>query len=94
MFENALRARLLRRVTLARNTFGADDHHFARLHIAQVHGVDQIESAGFRGENVGRMAAGNFELAHRQWTEAAGVAGYNDAIFREEHQRERAFQLE
>ena len=39
-------------------------------------------------------AALQFHLAHRQRTESVRIAGDDDAVFREKHQRKRAFQLQ
>ena len=56
MLKDALRTLLVsRRITLAGHAFGPNDHHFAGLHVAHVDGVDQIECAGFRSENVGQL---------------------------------------
>ena len=55
VLEDALRARLFGSVAFAGDAFGPDDHHLAGLHIVEVDGVDQIERAGFRGEDVGRV---------------------------------------
>ena len=74
--------------------FGPDDHHLARLHVVQVHGVDQIEGAGLGREHVALAAAGNFHLAHGQRPEAMRIARHDDAVLRQEHQRKRAFQLQ
>ena len=94
MLEDALRARLLGSVALARHAFGPDDHHLAGLDIVQVDGADQVEGAGLGSEHVALAAAGQFHLAHRQRAEAVRIARHDDAVLRQEHQRERAFELQ
>ncbi len=86
MLENALRARLLGGVALARHTLGADDHHLARLHFIQIHRAHQVESAGFRREYVRDAAAGKFHLPRGQWPETVRIARHDDAVFGQKDQ--------
>ncbi len=94
VFEDTLRARLLRSVALARDAFGPDDHHLAGIDFVQVDRADQVEGAGLGGEDVALAAAGDFHFAHRQRAEAVRIARHDDAVLGEEHQGERAFQLQ
>src|ERR1035441_6706606 len=56
MFKDALGTRLLRGVALAGQAFGADDHHLAGVDIVQIDRADQVEGAGFGGEDVALAA--------------------------------------
>ena len=94
MLEDALRKRPVRRVTLAGDAFRSHDHHLAGLHIAHIDGIDQIERAGFRGENVRRSAAAEFQLPHRERPEPLRIARHDDPVLRQKDQRKRAFQLQ
>ena len=94
VLKHTLGALLLRRIALARHPFRADFHHFARFHVVQVDGADQVEGAGFGGEHVAFAAAGDFHFAHRERAEAVRIARHQDAILRQQHQRESAFHLQ
>ncbi len=94
VFEHAMRMRADRSIALPRHSVLAHDHHLARLHIAQVDGVDQIERAGLGGEYVADRAARQFHLPECQRPESVRIARDNDAVFRQKHQRKRAFQLQ
>ena len=87
-------ARLLERggVEARVNAFGADDDHLAGADVALVVGADEVEGAGFAGEDDGLGAAvGGRDAAHAERTEAAGIAGGEDAVGGGHDQRERAF---
>ncbi len=73
--------------------FGTDAHHFARFDIVHVIGVDQIERAGFRCEDVG-LAVFRLHLTERQRPEAVRIARHDHAVARQKHQRKRAFELQ
>jgi hypothetical protein len=60
----------------------------------QVDGADQVEGAGFGREHVALASAGEFHLAHGERAETMRVAGHDDAVLRQEHQRKCAFQLQ
>ena len=94
MLEDALRARLLGSPALARHALGADEDHLAGLDIVQVDGADQVEGAGFGGEDVALASAGDFHLAHGERAEAVRVARDDDAVLGEEDEREGAFELQ
>ena len=95
VLEHAVRVIAHRSVALARRCpCGLDDHHLARLHVAQVHRVDQVESAGFRREHVADAAAGQLHLPEGERTEAVRIARHQDPVLGQKHQRKRAFQLQ
>ena len=73
---------------------GPTHDHLAGLHVVQVHRADQVEGAGFGGEDVALAAARDFHFAHRERPEAVRVARHDDAVLRQEDQRERAFELQ
>ncbi len=74
VLKHTLRALLLRRVTLPRHPLRADFHHFARFHVVQIDGANQVEGAGLGSEHVAFAAAGNFHLAHRHGAKAVRIA--------------------
>src|SRR6059036_76761 len=51
-----------------------DADHFAGLDFAEVLRVEEIEGAGFAGDEPGRVAAGRREFAESERAEAAGIA--------------------
>ncbi|KAM3334101.1 hypothetical protein ACQJBY_028883 [Aegilops geniculata] len=57
--------------------------HLPRLHLALVHGVDEVERAGLRREHDGAVGA----AAHDQRAEAERVAHGEELVGREEEQR-------
>ena len=89
-----MRVRAHRSIALPRHPVLADDHHLARLDIAQVNRVDQIERASFRCKHVTHRAARQFHLPERQRPESMRIARDDDAVFGQKHQRKRAFQLQ
>ncbi len=94
MLEDAARLRLLRGVEARMHAFGSNDDQFARLDLALVDGADQVEGAGFGGEDdgVGAMRRLSGNAAHHQRTEAARIARGKDAVGRQHDQRKCAFQ--
>src|SRR5271165_4362410 len=94
MLENALRNRLRRRESFAGHAFGADAYHLARLDIADVCSVDQIESTGFGSKYLSHPPIRLHQLTQGQRPESVRIAGYNDAVLREKHERKRALELQ
>src|SRR5579863_3387276 len=95
MLEYTVRRLFLRGgVELSRHAFGTDDDHLTRKHIAFIRCADQIESTRFRCEDGTDVAARQIEAAHRERPKAVRIARYDDAIFGQEHERERAFYLQ
>ena len=93
MFENAARLRGRGRVEARADAFGANDDQFAGLDVAVVDSADQIESAGFRGENnrLAPFAGPSRDVAHGEGTESTRIAGSEDAVAGDHHQRKGAF---
>ena len=65
-----------------------DDHHLARLDVAEEGRADHVESDGF-GREDRRLA----ELAHDQWANAQRVAAGEQAVLGQDEQRVGAFDL-
>ena len=71
-----------------------DHHQLARLHVALVLRMQQVEGAGLGGEDKGvRSAVHAGDPAHRQRPEAMRIARGEDAVARHHHDRERALHL-
>ncbi len=81
-----------RRIKARVHAFGSNDDQLTGLDLALVDGADEIEGAGFGGEDdgVGAMCGLAGNASHHQRPEAARIAGGEDAVGREHHQRERA----
>ena len=83
VFKNAERALLVRGKRLdAGQPFFVDDDDFARLHVADEFGVNQIERGGLAGKHirtVGRAADG-------QRTETVRIAHADQFLFRHDDQ--------
>ncbi len=88
VLEDAVGRRRRRERVVRLLAVGSDDEHLARLDVADPLGVDQIERAGLRTDDV-RVA----EPAERQRPEPMRIAHGNQVIFRQEHQRKRALRL-
>src|SRR5438046_3075860 len=73
VLEHAKRRLFLRERRLGANSLVADDHHLARLHLADIFGVDEIECAGLRRQDVGAV-----ELAENERAKAKGIAHPDD----------------
>src|SRR6266571_331882 len=82
VFEDALRHRLRRERMVRADPRRADHHHLARLDVADERGVDQVEGARLRAEDV-RLP----ETSQRQRPEAARVAHADDPVPGDEDQR-------
>ena len=63
-----------------------NDHDLARFHFADVFGLNQVQCATLRGEDVGAVL-----LADAERPEAVGIAKAEDLALAHEHDRERAF---
>src|SRR5438132_8876711 len=74
MFENTLLMRLGRREMNGLDAGFGNAHHFAGRNFADVFRVEEIESAGFAGDDPGFFALRRDELAKIEWTEAARIA--------------------
>jgi hypothetical protein len=94
VLEDAVRLVPDRSVALARHALRADDDHLTRLDVAQVDRANQIEGARFRSEHVAHAPAGKLHLTEGERAKAVRVASDDDAVVREKHQRECAFQLQ
>src|SRR5688572_17931753 len=68
---------------------GADDQQLTGFDIAHVGGADQVERAGFRGDRPTAVT----NAAKRERPEAVGVARRNQAVFRDQREREGAGDL-
>ena len=88
VFEDALRHRFRRERTVRLHPGRADHHHLARLDVADERGVDQVEGARLRAEDL-RLS----EAAQRQRPEAPRVAHADDPIPGDENQRVGALHL-
>ena len=92
MLEDA--ARLVRRRVLARGYAVPGDHHqLTRQHVALEFCTQQIEGAGFRGEDYGVGSVGIGDATHRERPESVRIAGRKDAIARHHDDREGALDL-
>src|SRR5260370_16459543 len=81
VLENALLERLFWREVNGLDAGFGDAYHFAGFDLADVLGVEQIESASFRGNEPGIEAAGGSEFAENERTEAARMAHGVDSVF-------------
>src|SRR5260370_37827953 len=93
VLENALLERLFWREVNGLDAGFGDAYHFAGFDLADVLGVEQIESASFRGNEPGIEAAGGSEFAENERTEAARIAHGVEFVFCEDEKRVRAFDL-
>ena len=83
MLENALLVLFFGREMDGFDARLGDAQHFAGLDFADVLRVEQIEGAGFRGDQPGGKAAGSGELAENERTEAARIADRIKLVLRE-----------
>ena len=65
-----------------------DHHHLARLDVAHIFGADDVEGAGFGGEDQRAV-----QLAHHQRAHAIGIAHADQLLGGERHQRIGALHL-
>ena len=93
MLEHAMGEVARRGPALAGHALGTDDHHLTGLDVVQICRANQIERAGLGREHIGGVTTG-FHLAQREWPESVRVAGDDDAILRQKHQRKCAFELQ
>src|SRR5258706_11888677 len=87
MLKNTLLERFLRREMDGLESRLGDAQHFAGLDFAEVLRVEQIECAGFAGDDPGGFATGRGEFSEIQRAEAAWVAHGVKFIGSEDHQR-------
>ena len=88
VLEDAVRRRRRRERMERLLALRPDDEHLARLDVANPLGVDEIERARLGADDVGVA-----EPAERQRPEAVRIAHGNQAILRQQHERERALRL-
>src|SRR5260370_22892116 len=93
VLETALLERLFVREVNGIDAGFGDAYHFAGCDLADVLGVEQIQSASFRGNEPGIEAAGGSEFAENERTEAARIAHGVEFVFCEDEKRVRAFDL-
>src|SRR5260370_1627239 len=93
VLENALLERLFWREVNGLDAGFGDAYHFAGFDVADVLGVEQIESGSFRGNEPGIEAAGGSEFAENERTEAARIAHGVEFVFCEDEKRVRGFDL-
>src|SRR5579864_2484921 len=82
----------LRSEVARESAFRTDDDHLSGLDVTLIDGADEIERAGFRGEDncvAGGTAVGN--ASHGKRTKAARIANGKDAVARHHDERKRAF---
>src|SRR5215472_4641527 len=79
--------------SLASHALRTDADHFAGFDIIDVLGVDQIEGAGLRREDISLAAVG-LHFAKRQGPESVWIACHDDAIASQEDERKCTFQLQ
>src|SRR5260370_26184085 len=91
VLENALLERLFWREVNGLDAGFGDAYHFAGFDLADVLGVEQIESASFRGNEPGIEAAGGSEFAENERTEAARIAHGVEFVLGEDQKRVGAF---
>ena len=78
VFEDAHRMFLRRQRMRRTQTVFVDHDHFARLNVANIGRVDQIEGAGFRGDHPGVA-----QTAQRQRPKTTRVANRNQLLRRQ-----------
>ena len=88
MLENALRGMRRRGKMQRRHAPAIENHHLARFHVADVLGVNQVESAGLRRQNVSAI-----QFSQAQRTEASRVANAVNRVFEKHDQRISAHNL-
>src|SRR5690242_13047984 len=93
MLENALLMRLGGREVNGLDAALGDAHHFSRFDFADVLRVEEIESAGFAGDEPGGVAAGSCEFAENERSEAARIADGVKLVSGENQKRIGAFDL-
>ena len=71
----------------------SDHDQFAGQNVAHELGAQQVEGAGFAGEDDGVGTVGIFDAAHGERAEAARIAGGEDAVARHHDDGEGAFDL-
>src|SRR4029450_9565058 len=84
VLENAERAARGRKRPFGADAGIGDDHHFARLHFAAVLGLDKVQGATLRGEDVCAVLP-----TDAQGPESVRIAKAEDLAFAHEHDRER-----
>ena len=93
VLEDAARLRHAGGVLAAGDAVFGDHDQLAGKNVADELGAEQIEGAGFRGEDDGVGAPGIFHAAHGERAEAARIAGGEDAVARHHDDGECAFDL-
>ena len=93
VLEDAAGLRNAGGVLAAGDAVVGDHDELAGKHVALVFGAEQVEGAGFRGEDDGVGAVGIADAAHGKRAEAARIAGREDAVAGHHHDGERAFDL-